>query len=71
MSMATALKTNAAPTPMVISVNMFKLRVTMERQPRAKNGQPAHQTTGRVSANCSQREVSLSAQGCLASAGIK
>ncbi len=50
-SIATALKMNAAPTPMAISVNMFKCRVRMERQPRWKNGQAAHPTTGVVSAN--------------------
>ena len=67
MSIATALKANAAPTPMTISVNMFKCRVTTERQPRWTNGQPAHQTTGVVRANWIQREAWPSTQDCLAS----
>ena len=37
--------------PIAISVNMLRLRVTSERQPRAKNGAPAHSTTGVASAN--------------------
>ena len=32
--------------PMAISVNMFRLRVTSDCQPRTKKGQPAHSTTG-------------------------
>ena len=71
MTIATALKTNAAPTPIEISVNMFKCHVTMERQPRCNNGQPAHPTTSVASANCTQRETPPSTQDCLASAGIK
>ena len=51
VSIATALKAKAAPTPMPISVNMFKRRVTTERQPRWKKGQPAQETTGTVSIN--------------------
>ena len=56
---------------MAISVNMFRWRVTRERQPRTKNGQPAHQTTAVASANCSQREASPSTSGSLPSAGIR
>ena len=37
--------------PIAISVNMLRLRVSSERQPRAKNGAPAHSTTGVASAN--------------------
>ena len=70
-SIATALKRNAAPTPMEISVNIFNSNVTMERQPRCKSGHPAPMTTSAVSANCTQREKLLSTQGCLASAGTK
>ena len=33
--------------PMAISVNMLRLRVTSDCQPRTKNGQPAQSTTGR------------------------
>ena len=32
--------------PIAISVNMLRLRVTSDCQPRTKNGQPAHSTTG-------------------------
>ena len=32
---------------MAISVNMLRLRFTTDCQPRTKNGQPAHSTTGR------------------------
>jgi len=31
---------------MAISVNILRLRFTMEAQPRTKNGQRAHSTTG-------------------------
>ena len=40
--------------PSAISVNMLRLRVTSDCQPRSKNGQPAHSTTGVAKANCSQ-----------------
>jgi hypothetical protein len=40
---------------MEISVNMFRFQVTIDRQPRWKNGQPAHSTTGVASANSIQR----------------
>ena len=56
---------------MAISVNMFKCRVSSERQPRRKNGQPAQSTTGVVSANCIQREASPVTHDCAPSAGIK
>ncbi len=42
--------------PSAISVNMLRLRVTIDFQPRTKNGQPAHSTTGVASASCSQFE---------------
>lgn len=32
--------------PIATSVNMLRLRVTIDCQPRTKNGQPAHSTTG-------------------------
>ena len=32
--------------PIAISVNMLRLRVSSDCQPRTKNGQPAHSTTG-------------------------
>ncbi|MGY3440277.1 hypothetical protein ACVW17_000278 [Bradyrhizobium sp. USDA 4473] len=37
--------------PIAISVNMLRLRVTTDCQPRAKNGAPAHSTTGVASTN--------------------
>ncbi len=40
------LYTQATPTPSAMSVNMLRLRVTTERQPRTKNGQPPQRTTG-------------------------
>ena len=56
-SIATALKSHATPTPIAMSVNMFRCRLTSDRQPRTKNGQPAHSTTGVLSANCIQRDA--------------
>ena len=40
------LNNQATPVPIAISVNMFSFRVRTEVQPRSKNGQPAHNTTG-------------------------
>ena len=37
--------------PIAISVNMLRLRVTTDCQPRTKNGQPAHSTTGVANAS--------------------
>ena len=37
--------------PSAISVNMLRLRVSSDCQPRTKNGQPAHSTTGVAKAN--------------------
>jgi hypothetical protein len=45
------------PVPSAISVNMLSLRVTSDRQPRTKNGQPAQSTTGVASTSCSQFDV--------------
>ena len=45
-STAKTLYANAAPVPSAISVNMLRLRVTSDCQPRTKNGQPPHSTTG-------------------------
>ena len=39
---------------MAISVHMFGLRLTIELQPRRKNGQPAQSTTGVASTSSSQ-----------------
>ncbi len=43
---ATTLYPYATATPRPISVNMFRCRVTTERQPRTKNGHPPQSTTG-------------------------
>ena len=48
------LKTNAAPVPRAISVNMFNLRLTSDIQPRSKKGSPHQTTTGVASRNWSQ-----------------
>ena len=42
---------------MAISVNMLRLRVLSDAQPRSKNGQPAHSTTGVASSSCTQFDV--------------
>ncbi len=42
----------AVPVPSAISVNMLRLRLTSEAQPRWKNGAPAQKTTGVARANC-------------------
>ena len=43
--------------PSAIRVNMFKLRFATDCQPRTKNGQPPHATTGVASASSSQPRV--------------
>ena len=43
---ATTLYSQATPVPIAISVNMLRLRVRSDAQPRTKNGHPAHSTTG-------------------------
>ena len=48
-SMAKTLQPNAAAVPRAISVNMFRLRVTRDCQPRTKKGQPPQSTTGAAS----------------------
>ena len=47
ISVATTLYKKAAPVPRPISVHMLGLRCSTDCAPRAKNGQPAHMTTGR------------------------
>ncbi len=44
----------AAPTPVPISVHMLGLRFAIDCAQRWKNGQPAHSTTGAVSASSIQ-----------------
>ena len=50
-TVATTLNSQAAPVPSAIRVNMLRLRFTRLCQPRTKNGQPAHSTTGVPSAS--------------------
>ena len=45
------------PVPSAIRLNMFRLRCTTDAQPRSKNGQPAHSTTGLASTNCTHTET--------------
>src|SRR5439155_4288461 len=44
----------AVPTPIAINVNMLRLRLTIEAQPRWKNGQPPQRATGVARASCNQ-----------------
>jgi hypothetical protein len=53
-TVATIENSQAAPVPSAISVNMFRLRLTTDCQPRTKNGQPAQSTTGVASASWPQ-----------------
>src|SRR2546423_2413790 len=48
---------------MAIRVNMLRCRLSNERQPRTKNGQPAQRTTGVVRTNWIQRDTSPAIQG--------
>ncbi len=48
---AIRLYPQATPTPIAISVNIFRLRFTTDCQPRTSNGQPHHMTTGVASAS--------------------
>ena len=50
-------RVQATPVPSAISVNMLRLRVTSDCQPRSKNGQPAQSTTGVANASCSQFDM--------------
>jgi len=49
---------------MAIRVNMLRWRLTSERAPRAKNGQPAHSTTGVAKANWTRLDNPGSSQRC-------
>jgi hypothetical protein len=54
---AIMLYDQATPVPMAIRVNMLRLRLTSDAQPRSKNGQPAQSTTGVASSICTQFET--------------
>jgi hypothetical protein len=43
--------------PIAINVNMLRFRVNNDCAPRAKNGHPAHSTTGVASASWTQLEI--------------
>ena len=45
-SVAAMLYIQATPVPIAIRVNMLRWPLFTEAQPRSKNGQPAHRTTG-------------------------
>ena len=51
------------PVPMAMSVNMLRLRLTIDAQPRWKNGQPPQRTTGVARANSIQAS-SLGDKAC-------
>ena len=50
--------------PSAINVNMFRLRLTMDSQPRTKNGWPHQSTTGVASANSIQAHVCAVSRCC-------
>ena len=52
--MATALKSQAAPVPRPMRVNMLRWPVRSESQARSKKGQPPQSTTGADATSCSQ-----------------
>ena len=56
-TVATTLNSQATPVPIAISVNMFRFMVRTEVQPRWKNGQPPHNTTGVASTSWTHAEV--------------
>src|SRR3954471_17240277 len=45
-TVAITLNNQATPVPIAMRVNMFSFIVRTDVQPRSKNGQPAHNTTG-------------------------
>ncbi len=53
-TVAAALKSQAAPVPSPMRVNMLKWRVRSESQARSKKGQPPHSTTGADATSCIQ-----------------
>ena len=55
-TVATTLNSQATPVPIAIRVNMFSFMVRTEVQPRWKNGQPAHSTTGVASTSWIQAD---------------
>ncbi len=49
---------------------MFRLRLTTDAQPRWKNGQPAHNTTGVDNANWIQTDTRIGTSSCSRRAGM-
>ena len=56
-TVAATLNSQATPVPSAIRVNMFRLRLTTDCQPRTKKGRPAQSTTGVAKSSCSQFEA--------------
>src|SRR5262245_20495674 len=54
ITVATIENSHALPVPSAISVNMLRLRLTSDCQPRTKNGHPAQSTTGVAITSCAQ-----------------
>src|SRR3954447_21020928 len=63
-TVATTENTQATPVPMAIRVNMFSFLVRTDVQPRTKNGQPAHSTTGVARTSCTQVEAFSETKSC-------
>ena len=59
---ATTENVQAASVPSAINENMFRLRFTTDCQPRTRNGQPAHRTTGVASASSPQADEIVAEQ---------
>ena len=68
-TVATTLNSHATPVPIAIRVNMFRLRVRTEAQPRTKNGHPPHSTTGVARTSWIQLEAVAETASC--KAGIR
>ena len=63
-TVATTLNSQATPVPIAMRVNMFSLIVRTEAQPRTKNGDPAHRTTGVARASWIHVEADAETASC-------
>ena len=63
-TVAMTLNSHAMPVPIAMRVNMFRLRVRTEAQPRTKKGHPAHSTTGVARMSWSQTEARAEIRSC-------
>ncbi|GMA21664.1 hypothetical protein GCM10025862_36850 [Arsenicicoccus piscis] len=61
---ATTLKSQATPVPIAMRVNMLRLRLRTDSQPRTKKGQPAHNTTGVASTSWAQMATGPGMASC-------